>query len=112
APEAGLSRKPPQRRTEEKAMTVDRGVAEMAEIKARFEAQTLPESLGAFVRSCAELHGDKIVGSWFDEGITLTYRALDEAADRLAASLVGIGVRKGTHFAVMLPHTQAVSGSV
>ncbi len=88
-------------------MTVDHGVAEMAEIKARFEAQVLPESLGAFVRSCAELHGDKIVGSWFDEGITLTYRGLDEAADRLAASLVGIGVRKGTHVAVMLPNLPA-----
>jgi acyl-CoA synthetase (AMP-forming)/AMP-acid ligase II len=85
-------------------MTSDRGVVEMAEIKARFEAQVLPESLGAFVRGCAELHGDKIVGSWFDESITLSYHALDQAADRLAASLVGIGVRKGTHVAVMLPN--------
>ena len=36
-----------------------------------------------------------------------TYRALDAAADRLAARLVGIGVRKGTHVAVMLPNHPA-----
>jgi long-chain acyl-CoA synthetase/crotonobetaine/carnitine-CoA ligase len=88
-------------------MTIDRGVAEMAQIKARFEAQLLPESLGAFVGSCAELHGDKIVGRWFEDGLALTYRELDAGADRLASSLVGIGVRKGTHVAVMLPNLPA-----
>ncbi|MBV9971257.1 MAG: acyl--CoA ligase, partial [Xanthobacteraceae bacterium] len=88
-------------------MTTDRGVAEMAQVKARFESQALPESLGAFVKSCADLHGDKIVGSWFEDGLTLTYRELDASADRLAASLVAIGVRKGTHVAVMLPNLPA-----
>ena len=88
-------------------MPMDRGVAEMAEVKARFEAQDLPESLGTFVRSCAELHGDKIVGSWFEDSINLTYRELDTSADRLAQSLVQIGVRKGTHVAVMLPNMPA-----
>jgi acyl-CoA synthetase (AMP-forming)/AMP-acid ligase II len=88
-------------------MTIDRGVAEMAAIKARFEAQYLPESVGTLVRRCAELHGDAIVGHWFDEGIQLSYRELDSAADRLAASLVEIGVRKGTHVAVMLPNLPA-----
>lgn len=88
-------------------MTRDRGVIEMAAIKARFEAQDLPELLGDFVRSCAVLHGDKTVGTWFDEGVSLTYRELDWSADRLAAGLLGIGVRKGTHVAVMLPNQPA-----
>lgn len=88
-------------------MTMDRGVAEMMVIKARFEAQGLPESVGALVRSCAELYGDAIVGHWFDQDIQLSYRELDRAADRLAAGLVEVGVRKGTHVAVMLPNIPA-----
>jgi acyl-CoA synthetase (AMP-forming)/AMP-acid ligase II len=88
-------------------MAMDRGVLELAAIKARFEAQELPESLGSLVRRCAELHGDKTVGCWFDEGVSLTYRELDRSADRLAVSLVEIGVRKGTHVAVMLPNVPA-----
>jgi len=85
----------------------DRGVAEMSELRAKFEQLDLPETLGGFTRGCAELHGDRIVGNWFDEGKTLTYRELDQAAERLAAGLVEIGVRKGTHVAVMLPNVSA-----
>ena len=88
-------------------MSMDRGVVEMAAIKRQFEAHDLPESIGALVRRSAELHGDAIVGHWFDANIRLTYRELNEAADRLAASLVGIGVRKGAHVAVLLPNLPA-----
>jgi acyl-CoA synthetase (AMP-forming)/AMP-acid ligase II len=87
--------------------TVDRGVAEMNELRKAAEAQLLPESLGAFVRQCAQKHGEKLVGHWFDEGSKLNYRKLDEAADRLASSLLRIGVRKGTHVMVMLPNVAA-----
>lgn len=86
---------------------VDKGVAEMNELRAQAEAQRLPESFGSFVRECAQKNGDKLVGHWFDEGRKITYRELDEMADRLASSLVRIGVRKGTHVMVMLPNVAA-----
>ncbi len=83
------------------------GVAQMRELRQEMEATLLPESLGGLVREAAEQHGDKVLGHWFDEGQSLTYRAFDEAADRLASSLVRLGVRKGTHVAVMLPNLPA-----
>lgn len=67
----------------------------------------LPETLGSFVRERAEALGDKVLGQWFEEGTSITYRQLDEMADRLASSLLAIGVRKGTHVAVMLPNVRA-----
>jgi long-chain acyl-CoA synthetase len=36
--------------------------------------------------------------------VALTYRELDEAARRFAAALVGLGVQRGQHVAVMLPN--------
>ena len=86
---------------------LDRGVAEMNELRARTEATDVPESLGEFVRSRAETHGDKLVAKWFEDGEELTYRSLHEKANRLASSLVRKGVRKGTHVAVMLPNVAA-----
>ena len=87
--------------------TTDPGVAEMDVLRARAEAQAVPESLGAFVRERATRQGDQLVGHWFDEGHKLTYRELDEMSDKLASSLLRIGVRKGTHVAVMLPNVAA-----
>jgi long-chain acyl-CoA synthetase/crotonobetaine/carnitine-CoA ligase len=87
--------------------TTDPGVDEMNLLRARAEAQPVPESLGAFVRERAERMGDQLVGHWFDEERKLTYRDLDETADRLASSLLRIGVRKGSHVAVMLPNIAA-----
>jgi long-chain acyl-CoA synthetase/crotonobetaine/carnitine-CoA ligase len=87
--------------------TIDPGVAEMNMLRARAEAQAVPESLGAFVRERAERMGDQLVGHWFEEGRKLTYRELNDMADKLASSLLRIGVRKGTHVAVMLPNIAA-----
>ncbi len=88
-------------------MSIDPGVAEMDRMRPQLEETILPESLGEFVRECTAAHGDKVLGNWFDEGETLTYRQFDEYADRLASSLVRLGVRKGTHVAVMLPNVPA-----
>jgi long-chain acyl-CoA synthetase/crotonobetaine/carnitine-CoA ligase len=86
---------------------IDPGIAEMAAIKARFEAQDLPETIGALVARCARLHGEAVAGDWFEDGVALTYGELDRMADRLASALLEIGIRKGTHVAVMLPNVPA-----
>lgn len=83
------------------------GVVQIEALRAELEQERFPESLGALVREAAERHGDRVLGNWFEEGTSLTYRGLDEAADRLAGSLVRLGVRKGTHVAVMLPNVPA-----
>jgi acyl-CoA synthetase (AMP-forming)/AMP-acid ligase II len=88
-------------------MTRDPGVEEMLPMRDEMEATDFPETLGAFVRTCARTYGDKLLGNWFDEGESLTYRAFDNAADRLADSLLALGIRKGTHVGVMLPNVPA-----
>ena len=86
----------------------DPGVQEMLRIRAAIESETgLPATLGELVGERARAQPDALLGNWFEDGVTLTYRALDEAADRLASSLLAIGVRKGTHVGVMLPNVAA-----
>ncbi|BAO88333.1 class I adenylate-forming enzyme family protein [Caballeronia cordobensis] len=71
----------------------------------RQERLALPESLGEFVREQAALHGDKTAAVWFERGIGMTYAEIDQAASKLADSLVRLGVRKGCHVALMLKNT-------
>jgi len=71
------------------------------------ELHAMPESLGALIDDKAALLGDKPVCVFFDEGVSLTYRELAEYSSRLAHSLLQIGVRKGTHVAVMIPNLPA-----
>ncbi len=88
-------------------MNQDPGVIEQARLNKEAEALPLPETLGAFVRERAETLGDQTAAVWFDEDIAMSYRELDNAADRLASSLTAHGVRKGAHVAVMLPNVPA-----
>ncbi|MEZ5664220.1 MAG: class I adenylate-forming enzyme family protein, partial [Burkholderiaceae bacterium] len=89
-------------------MSADPGVQQMLEMRAAIEPETgLPQTLGELVRQQAQIHGDEQLGCWIQDGATLTYKALDEAADRLASSLLDMGVRKGTHVGVMLPNVSA-----
>lgn len=88
--------------------STDAGVQEMLRMRAAIEGETgLPTTLGELVRERAKAQPDALLGHWFEDGVTLTYRALDEAAERLASSLQAIGVRKGTHVGVMLPNVAA-----
>ncbi|MEO1194366.1 MAG: class I adenylate-forming enzyme family protein [Pseudomonadota bacterium] len=87
--------------------TLHQGEVEMRRLRAAMEAETLPETLGALVLGAAEWQGDRLMATWIDSGESLTYRAFSEAADRLADSLVRLGVRKGTHVAIMLPNIPA-----
>ncbi|MZR31541.1 AMP-binding protein [Sneathiella sp. DP05] len=87
-------------------MTYDNGHKGMAEVHRLAAEIDFPETLGAFVRERANTLGDQVIGDYFDDGEKLTYRGLDQSADRLAGSLLGLGVRKGTHVSVMLPNVK------
>ena len=82
--------------------TLSRTVQGEAARRKREESLPLPESLGEFVRDQAALRGDQIAAVWFDQGCSLSYTDLDRRASALAHSLMGLGVRKGTHVAMML----------
>lgn len=66
----------------------------------------LPKTLGELVRERARTLDQKVAAIWFQDNQRITFRELDELADRLASSLMPLGVRKGTHVAVMLPNVR------
>lgn len=84
-------------------MTERADLAEAALLQQNKDAASLPATLGEFMRERADTLGDKIACNWFQDNQHLTFRELDDKADRFASSLVRIGVRKGSHVAVMLP---------
>ena len=77
---------------------------EATDIDANLRAMRLPATLGEFVGERANTLGDQVAACWFEDNQSLTYRELDVAANRLACALLPLGVRKGTHVAVMLPN--------
>lgn len=85
-------------------MSADPGITAMAQFHEQASAADLPETLGAFAAQCAAKHGEKPLSIYFDEDRVLTYAGLDKAASKLASGLLEMGVRKGTHVAVMLPN--------
>ena len=70
--------------------------------------------LHVFLEDAARRNGDhtatrlvlkQLLGGRIAVGGTLTYRRLNQLADRFAAALYGLGVRKGDRVAIMLPNT-------
>lgn len=47
---------------------------------------------------------DRILVNFFEDGVELSYGELAEKSGRLAQSLIGIGVRKASHVALMMPN--------
>lgn len=71
------------------------------------EANVLPASLGELLDKAASRSGDKLVWNFFESGETETYDGLRRRTNGLAASLVGHGIVRGRHVAVMLPNIPA-----
>ncbi|MBI4362718.1 MAG: long-chain fatty acid--CoA ligase [Euryarchaeota archaeon] len=69
------------------------------------EIQPVGEPLDRFLRKAARQFPDRAATVFF--GGRLTYRELDGRADRLAAALAGMGVKKGDRVAVYLPNCPA-----
>ena len=81
-------------------------LVEMADYQRMKDTADLPETLGEFVRRLAQTLGDRQAAIWFQDEESITFRQLDEEADRLASSLNRLGARKGSHIAVMLPNVR------
>ncbi|MBB2910630.1 2,3-dihydroxybenzoate-AMP ligase [Streptosporangium becharense] len=60
------------------------------------------QTFGAWLRELAGKHGPRVAVVAGDRG--LTYTELDHAADRLAAGLSGLGLRRGDRVVVQLPN--------
>lgn len=73
-------------------------------LRARAEGESLPPTLGALLDRTVERHGGQLALDFFDDGQRLTWRELRAASDRAANALRGIGIKKGTHVAALLPN--------
>ena len=70
----------------------------------QIEAEALPASNAALLDEAAADVPDRLAWRFIDSGETATYREVQAMVNRLASGLSRIGVRKGTHVAVMVPN--------
>ncbi len=75
--------------------------------RGHIEAMPLPANIRALIdAACAEV-GEAMLWNFFESGETITYREMRTRVHRLAAGFQSIGIRHGTHVAVMLPNVAA-----
>lgn len=70
----------------------------------RSNALELPATISEMVEQAARRFGDAQAVCFFEDDRCLSFRELDLQVKRLAHSLHGIGVKHGSHVAVMLPN--------
>jgi crotonobetaine/carnitine-CoA ligase len=75
-----------------------------AERRRRIEQEPLPRNVGALLDAASDAVPGHPALAFIDSGETLTYRELRDAVDRVTTGLLSIGVRMGTHVALMLPN--------
>jgi len=68
------------------------------------ETAPLADNLGALLEEAARDAGERVVWDFFEEGQKETYAALNRRVNGIAGNLLRLGIRKGTHVAVMLPN--------
>ncbi len=68
----------------------------------QIEAEPLPASNAALLDAAAAEVPDRLAWRFIDTGECATYREVQASVNRLASSLHRLGVRKGTHVAVMV----------
>lgn len=69
--------------------------------RARLEAAELPDSLYDLLLQTVARHGDAPAWHFIDSGVKRTWRGVLEGVDRAAAALYSVGIRPGSHVAVM-----------
>jgi crotonobetaine/carnitine-CoA ligase len=83
-------------------------VPSVAERRLAIEAEPLPRNIAALIAKASRAGGEKLVWNFFESGETLTYGELEPRVHALADGLRSIGVRRGSHVAVMLPNKAAM----
>lgn len=77
------------------------------ERRRRIEAEPLPDNIGALIDAAADEAGDRLLWNFFESGETISYADMRRKVNGLAAGLMSVGIRKGTHVGVMLPNVAA-----
>ncbi|MFD2131964.1 AMP-binding protein [Pseudogracilibacillus auburnensis] len=88
-------------------MLLDAGWKQVHKIRKQMEELELPSSIGELLAEKVEKVGDKPLCIFFEDETELTYKELNIYSNRLANALLELGVRKGTHIAIMLPNVTA-----
>ena len=84
---------------------IPRYSADPAQRCRQIEAEALPASNAALLDEAAAEVPERRAWHFIDSGETATYREVRAMVNRLASGLHGLGIRKGTHVAVMIPNT-------
>ena len=90
-----------------RSKTLSRPGPSLEERRRRIESEPLPANIAALIDEAADAAGDRLAWNFFESGEAITYSQLRRRVRGLAKSLAGIGVKKGTHVAVMLPNIAA-----
>lgn len=83
-------------------------IPSVAERRRRIEAEPLPANMASLIAEASRAGGDTLVWDFFESGETLTYRELEPRVHALASGLRSVGIRRGTHVAVMMPNVPAM----
>ena len=83
---------------------IPRYSADPADRRHQLEAEALPASNAALLDEAAAAVPERMAWRFIDSGETATYREVRAMVNRIAAGLHRLGVRKGTHVAVMAPN--------
>ena len=70
----------------------------------QLEAEPLPASTAALLDQAAADVPDQLAWHFIDSGERATYREVQAMVNRIASGLYRLGVRKGTHVAMMVPN--------
>lgn len=79
--------------------------ARVAADRARIEGQALSKNVPDLLYRAAADVPDAVALSFFEDGLTISYRELAVRVRTLACAFAGIGIRHGTHVGVMLTNT-------
>lgn len=88
-------------------MSIDPGIKQMEEWKDKLKDDSLPNSIGELLNLTANKVPNQYACVFFEDNETLTYEELDMFSNQLANSFINLGIRKGTHVAIMIPNVKA-----
>ena len=83
---------------------IERYSADPLERCRQLEAEALPPSNAALLDEAATEVPDRPAWRFIDSGATATYREVQAMVNRMASGLHRLGVKKGTHVAMMVPN--------